>query len=318
MMRDVRAVGGRGELFALAALLFLLVVTALWWALALWPQPADAPRWLQSAREVCFGAAHDGLPDAGGWILLIGEPLGMTAALFVVWGEQLRGGLRSLASGRGGRVMLGVWCALFAAGVDAALSQVASARAAVVHTTDAGATAPARPLDVPAPPLDLVDQYGDALTLARFSGRPVLVAFAYAHCETVCPLLVRDALDAQRLAAERVGEAASPVVVLVTLDPWRDTPSRLPHIAEAWALGADAFVAGGAVPAVEAVLAGWEIETFRDPTTGEIVHPSVVYVVDGDGVLRYAAGGGAARIADLVAGLDRSAARPPQAHRFRG
>lgn len=312
MMRDARSDRGRGELFALAALAFLLLVTALWWALALWPQPDDAPRWLQSAREVCFGAAHDGLPDAGGWILLIGEPLGMAAALFVVWGEQLRGGLRALAAGRGGRVMLGVWCALLVAGVVAALSQVASARAAGVHATDARPTAPARPLDVPAPPLDLVDQHGNALTLARFSGRPVLVAFAYAHCETVCPLLVRDALDAQRLAAERAGEAA-PVVVLVTLDPWRDTPSRLPHIAESWALGPDAFIAGGTVAAVEAVLAVWEIETYRDATTGEIVHPSVVFVVDGDGVLRYAAGGGAASIADLVAGLDSTAAHTPGA-----
>lgn len=304
-MRDVRAVSGRGEIIALAALVFLLVVTALWWALALWPQPADAPRWLQSAREVCFGAAHDGLPDAGGWILLIGEPLGMTAALVVVWGDQLRGGLRSLAVRRGGRFVLAAWCGLALAGVGAAGSRLASARAAVGHAVDSAPTTPARRLDVPAPPLDLVDQYGEPLSLARLSGRSVLVAFAYAHCETVCPLLVRDALEAQRLAAERAGPGVPPAVVLVTLDPWRDTPSRLPHIAASWDLGPSAYVAGGSVAEVQSVLAAWGIETFRDPTTGEIVHPSVVFVVDADGMLRYAAGSNASAIAELVARLGR-------------
>ena len=48
----------------------------------------------------------------------------------------------------------------------------------------------------------------------RFRGRPVLVTFAYAHCDTICPLVVGDVLAAQRQLTDR-----SPAVVVVTLDP---------------------------------------------------------------------------------------------------
>jgi hypothetical protein len=49
-----------------------------------------------------------------------------------------------------------------------------------------------------APALPLVDQHGRELSLDEYRGRPVLVAFAYAHCATVCPLIVSDVLEAQR------------------------------------------------------------------------------------------------------------------------
>jgi len=77
----------RGAL-ALGALATILAITAAWWALALWPL-AGAPAWLARTREVCFGAAPGGLPDAGGWILLIGEPVGLVTVLAVVWGGAL-------------------------------------------------------------------------------------------------------------------------------------------------------------------------------------------------------------------------------------
>src|SRR5690606_8405129 len=99
---SLRASWSREERLALAALSFVLMVSAAWWAVALWPLPEAAPGWLQTARAVCFGARDAGLPSAGGWILLVGEPLGMLAAVFVVWRGAALGALRRLAAGRGG------------------------------------------------------------------------------------------------------------------------------------------------------------------------------------------------------------------------
>ena len=270
----------REEALALAALAFLLGVTAVWWAVALWPVPADAPAWLQTARAVCFGAHDDGLPGAGGWILLVGEPIGMVAALWLLAREPLSAGLRGLARSRAGRGVLGVAAALVVVGLGAAGWRVygggGAAHAAAVPSA-------LRALDRAAPPLGLVDQHGGVLELERFRGRPVLVTFAFAQCETVCPLLVHDAL---RVAGER-----GAVVVVVTLDPWRDTPSRLPHVARTWGFGADAYVASGPVPRVEGVLAAWGATGARDPRTGEVAHPPLTYVVDRAGRLAFATTG---------------------------
>ncbi|RMH18753.1 MAG: hypothetical protein D6701_05885, partial [Gemmatimonadetes bacterium] len=59
---------GRRDVFPLAALGVLALVTVLWWAFALWPLPSEAPAWLGRARAICFNTTETGLPDASGWI----------------------------------------------------------------------------------------------------------------------------------------------------------------------------------------------------------------------------------------------------------
>jgi cytochrome oxidase Cu insertion factor (SCO1/SenC/PrrC family) len=126
----------------------------------------------------------------------------------------------------------------------------------------------------------------------------VLVTFAYAHCQTVCPVVVMHVLEAQEALR---GSAAFPAVAIVTLDPWRDPPSRLPAIAQGWSLPAeDAWLLGGGVPDVEAVLDAWNVARSRNLTTGEVTHPSLVYVVDRDGRLAYASTGGIDALISLV------------------
>lgn len=287
----------RGDFLPVAALGFVLLVSVLWWATALWPVPASAPAWLQSARAVCFGARQDGLPDAGGWILLVGEPVGMAAALYLVWRESLMRGLRRLASTSVGRATLGTAGVVLFVGLGASSWRIASARGAGQDVPLAArpASAAVRAIDRPAPPLRLLDQYGDSLTLDRFVGRPVLVSFAYSHCETVCPLLVHEALGARR----SLGDAA-PAVVLVTLDPWRDTPSRLPHIASAWGLDGGAFLVGGSVEAVRMVLEDWGIAIARDLSTGEITHTPATFLIDARGRMAYQTTGSADELVRLV------------------
>jgi cytochrome oxidase Cu insertion factor (SCO1/SenC/PrrC family) len=93
---------------------------------------------------------------------------------------------------------------------------------------------------------------------------------------------------------------------VVTLDPWRDTPARLPHIARAWGMPADAYLLGGSVAEVEAVLDAWAVPRSRDPSTGEITHASIAFVLDERGRIAYLASGASAGVlAALVRRLER-------------
>lgn len=279
----------RDEATALAALAFLLTVTVAWWWMALAPVGASAPGWVETVRAVCFGAHEDGLPDAGGWILLIGEPIGMVAALVAGWGRPLRRALRRLGAGAPGRAALGAIALALLAGLGAAGSRVADARGGGDALPD-GALRRSHPVLSPVPPLSLVDQLGDTLTLARLRGRPVLLTFAYGHCETVCPVLVRNALEAQRRLD------GLPALVVVTLDPWRDTPARLPSLARDWGIGARGYVIGGEAPDVARVLAAWGVRASRDPETGEITHLPLTFVIDPDGRSARATSGSAGEL----------------------
>jgi len=264
---------------ALLALLAILLVSAGFWALALWPLTSTAPEWVARTREICFGSARDGLPHAGGWALLVGEPVGMLLFLIAAWGYEVREGFTFLWRRWAGRLALAALIVLIGAGAGAASVRVAQAMGAPFDPADGRDPELALvPLRGPASDLGLVDQSGATVTVASLRGRPAVVAFVYAHCETVCPLMVYDVLAA---AAGRA------VPVFVTLDPWRDTPSRLASIAEAWEFPADALLLSGEVETVEFVLNRWRVPRVRNERTGELIHPTVAYVLDADGQMRY-------------------------------
>lgn len=274
-------VGARART-ALGALAAIVAITASWWALALWPA-ADAPTWVLRTRETCFGTAATGLPDAGGWLALVGQPMGMLAVLFAVWGTEVRDGLRATMRFVAGQLALGVVGAALLVGALGVVLRVRDADASTFASspTEALAGQLNRLNDAPKP-FSLVDQHGRTVTLEQFRGKPVLVTFAYAHCETVCPVLVSEVLGAR----DGLGGRA-PAVLIVTLDPWRDTPSRLPSIAERWGATGDAHVLGGSPEEVERVLNAWRIPRARNERTGDVSHPSVVYVLGADGRIAY-------------------------------
>ncbi|HEX5818026.1 MAG TPA: SCO family protein [Gemmatimonadales bacterium] len=289
-MEDRLSPSPRGAALALAALAALGVITASWWALALWPLPSAPPDWLVRTRLACFGTSETGLPDAGGWIALIASPLGVLGLLLVVWGDEVRAGLRALTSHAGGQLALGITAAALAGGAVAAAARVSAAQAQaepfIIDARSGDDRLSAAAVNDPAPALALVDQAGEEVTLSRFGRRPVLVTFAFAHCETVCPVVVHDVLSARDREPD-----ADAAVLIVTLDPWRDTPARLPAVASAWGVTGDAHVLSGAPEAVEATLTRWRIPRTRNAKTGDVTHPSVVYVVK-DGRIRFAFPGG--------------------------
>jgi len=273
--------------FALWAFVAWLVVTLMWWALAFAPLPAP-PLWLAAARSVCFGTLPNGLPEAWGWAGLIASPLAMLGFLLGVWGRELVSQLRDLAQRRAGRTLLVAMAfapLLMVFWVGQRVVQAGQLETALI-TSDLPEHLPeAYPRQSrPAPGLGLLDQDGQQVSLADLSGRPVLLTFAFAHCKTICPVVVHTVKGA---AAEL--EQLEPAVVVVTLDPWRDTPSSLPALARTWELESSsaAHVLSGAVDDVLEVLDAWSMPWDRDPKTGDVTHPGMIHVLAPDGTLAY-------------------------------
>lgn len=281
-----------------AALGGVFVITAGWWALALWPTDAGSAEWLVRTREVCFGAPRGGLPDATGWGLMIGQPLMLLIMLRLVWGDALRMGFQALRGSIRGQALLAGGATLLFLGLLASAWRVADAvgvergyqslleREAAAWYDEATLEGWPR-LNLTPPAMSLVDQRGGPFDLAEYRGRPVLVTFAFGHCATICPVVVKRALAARDELPEL--EVA---VVVVTLDPWRDTPSRLPFIAQVWGVESQrSYVLSGEVDEVERVLDAWNVARRRDLRTGDIEHPALTYVLDREGKIAFATSG---------------------------
>ncbi|MBX3174700.1 MAG: SCO family protein [Gemmatimonadaceae bacterium] len=276
------------------ALVVILAVSAAWWALALWPLPAEAPRWLLATREVCFGATSDGLPHAGGWVLLIGEPLGLLAILGIVWGRELRDGLTRLHQRLPGRLASGAVVLALALGLGAAAHRVSSARVAVGEPFDVNAPLPARG-SADAPVLELVDQHGNPTALRDYRGQWVMLTFTFGHCDDICPVIV----DHAKRARVDAGAAGLPLLV-VTLDPWRDTPERLATLAQQWGLGPEDRFLSGEIAEVNRQLDLWRVPRVRDERTGAIGHGSTIIVVDPAGRVAWRIEGAPHRVREAL------------------
>ena len=134
----------------------------------------------------------------------------------------------------------------------------------------------------PAPDFRLVDQHGRQVGLSDLRGQVLYLTFAFAHCSATCPITVHSLVLAARSSAA-IGARA----VVITLDPWRDTPSSLPSLAAQWNLEGLGNVLSGTVPQVLGVLASYQLPTQRDTETGDIAHPALVYVIDRNGRIAY-------------------------------
>lgn len=304
--RAPSAAAVRGAMTGLAA---LLAITVAWWALALWPVEGVPPAWLERARAVCFNAGPSGLPDASGWLLLVGQPIGMLAVLMVIAGDAVREGLRRAFRSPAGRIGVVAASGVLATGVVLAAVRVAGAPRDAEWLAAASERVPATypRLDRPLPEVTgLVDQRGDVFEWERVAGRPALLTFGFGHCATVCPMTV---MNARKVQDRFRAEGREMALVVITLDPWRDTPARLPALARQFHLGAggegdselvESYLLSGTVEAVNAALDALQVARQRVEDTGDIVHPALVYVLDPAGTIAYAASGHANLIEELA------------------
>ena len=76
----------------------------------------------------------------------------------------------------------------------------------------------------------LTDQSGAERGLDRYRGRPVLVTMFYGSCPMTCPLLIDTLRTIERSVSQQ--QRADLRVLLISIDPARDTPAALLALAQ--------------------------------------------------------------------------------------
>jgi protein SCO1 len=79
----------------------------------------------------------------------------------------------------------------------------------------------------PLPEFSLTDQTNRPFDAARLRGRTSLLFFGFTHCPDICPATLSQLAAARRQLAASGDGAELPQIVLVTVDPERDTPEVL-------------------------------------------------------------------------------------------
>lgn len=72
--------------------------------------------------------------------------------------------------------------------------------------------------------LNMQDSNGTLRTLTDFKGKTLVVFFGYTQCPDVCPTALSQLAQAMQLLGD---QAAAVQVIMITVDPERDTPSLL-------------------------------------------------------------------------------------------
>lgn len=181
-------------------------------------------------------------------------------------------------------------------------------------------TPPARP--EPAPLLAAlqrdftVDTAGGPLALADLGGSVVIVYFGYTACPDICPTTLANVAAA--FAQLTPGDAARATVLMVSVDPLRDTPARLGEYVRFFGAG---FHGGTASPEqIAAIAADWGVVYRKVESPGSAMgysmdHSTWAFLVGPDGARLGRIDHGtppdviAARVRAALAGQDQGAPR---------
>lgn len=180
--------------------------------------------------------------------------------------------------------VLGLLVALLAAGV------------LVLRQREAAASVPSGPAigvteyrgTVVEPPLPLTDftlpaSTGAPLSLSDLRGRWVLLFFGFTHCPDICPTTLTE----YRRIVDALGEDAERLqVVLVSVDPERDTPERLRDYVTRFNPG---FIGLQGLPDTLAQMQpefGMRYEIVREGDSYTVDHSARTYLIDPQGQLR--------------------------------
>lgn len=163
----------------------------------------------------------------------------------------------------------------------ALLGSTIIALAMAAGTAMAAQTAPLPRDSVYQLPLRLTDQAGRSADWRTRRGKPQLVSMFYTSCHYICPLIVDSGKAVEKSLTpaqqQRLG------ILLVSLDPARDTPAALQSIVDKrrldtarWTLASPPL---GEVRAVAGVLG----IRYRPLADGEFNHTSALVLLDADG-----------------------------------
>jgi protein SCO1/2 len=132
-----------------------------------------------------------------------------------------------------------------------------------------------------APGFSLPDQAGGLYSLASARGRSVVLMFMDSRCHQECPLEGR----ALAAALRTVPRAQQPLVVVVSVNPWEDTPASARRAIRRFGLASFEWRwLLGSKKRLEPVWHKFRIEVRR--TAGDIEHSDALYLIDPRGFER--------------------------------
>jgi len=133
----------------------------------------------------------------------------------------------------------------------------------------------------PAPDIALSTQHGEPFALENYRGQAVILYFGYTYCPDYCPTTMLDMMQVK----DALGDDADRLqVVLVSVDPERDTPTVLKDYLSSF----DPRLRGvtGDVAQIDAVEKSYRVYAKKVPTTSgdyTMDHTALVYLMDKQG-----------------------------------
>jgi protein SCO1/2 len=137
------------------------------------------------------------------------------------------------------------------------------------------------PTPRPLPSFSLVDQNGDPFTKDSLAGQQSVLFFGFTNCPDVCPATLQQlAVAKRRLAADGFG---FPDIVLVSVDPDRDTPDVLARYVDHF--GADIVGVTGSAEEISRFASALGIYVSKSEVRGDnynVDHSAAVLLIDTD------------------------------------
>jgi protein SCO1/2 len=169
--------------------------------------------------------------------------------------------------------------ALVVAGCGGAGSSASSPAAVSVPEIPGADAVPART----APPIELTDQHGKKIDLAKLKGHTVLVAFLYTHCTDLCPIVAGKV----HTAYAQIPKAQRPIFLAVSVDPAHDTPGSAAYFDKRHRTTGEIDWLLGSRAELEKVWKAWKVKpehNANDPE--EIEHNAEIFAIDPQGRIR--------------------------------
>jgi protein SCO1 len=155
---------------------------------------------------------------------------------------------------------------------------------AAVLLLSAGAASAARPLprdSVYQLEVTLTDQHGRASPWSQRRGKPQLVSMFYTSCQYICPLIIGSAKAIEHQLSPT--QQARLGILLVSMDPSRDTPAALKAVADRRRLDPARWTLASPPQADVRAVAGVLGIRYRALADGEFNHTSALVLLDADG-----------------------------------
>ncbi|MBD5779753.1 SCO family protein [Pelagicoccus sp. NFK12] len=122
-------------------------------------------------------------------------------------------------------------------------------------------------------------QSGNKIVLADLAGHPQFVALAYTNCQYACPRLIAD-LKAIEYSLPADSEAK---ILIVSIDPARDTPERLAAYASEQELDTSRWTLLNGAPGDVLELANLLGVRYAKTPTGDYTHSNIITLLNAKG-----------------------------------